>query len=110
MSPSGIELLRKTAKSISIKWTQAPTCYERAGIVVRLYNPENKTTEYKVHKDATTYDITGLSPSTSYWFQMFTKYGNDTHNEESVNPDTFPFKTNAPDTSKNYSTSIGFYT
>ncbi|CAG2209266.1 CD332 [Mytilus edulis] len=60
-SPSNITVVRRTSSSVSIKWIQAKTCYERAGIVIILYRPDNKTKEFKVHKDADTFDLTGLS-------------------------------------------------
>ncbi|CAG2246094.1 unnamed protein product [Mytilus edulis] len=60
-SPSNITVIRRTSSSVSIKWIQAKTCYERAGIVIILYRPDNKTKKFKVHKDADTFDLTGLS-------------------------------------------------
>jgi hypothetical protein len=37
----------------------------------------NNIIEFKIYKDATSFDITGLKPSSSYSFQLFTKYGTD---------------------------------
>ena len=37
----------------------------------------NITLEFKIYKDATSFDITGLHPYSSYSFQLFTKYGTD---------------------------------
>ncbi|CAC5405345.1 unnamed protein product [Mytilus coruscus] len=88
-SPSNITVVRKTSSSISIKWIQAKTCYERAGIVIILFTPDNTTKEFLVDKDATTFDLTGLSSLTSYWFLMYTKYGNDTHFVSSASPAMF---------------------
>jgi hypothetical protein len=85
--------VKTTEASVSIQWTQAPTCYDRAGIAIRLYTMDNSSTEFKVHKDATTFDLTGLSPLTSYWFKLYTKYGNDTHFVMSTNPAMFSFAT-----------------
>jgi len=33
--------------------------------------------EFKIYKDATSFDITNLQPSSFYSFQLFTKYGTD---------------------------------
>jgi len=33
--------------------------------------------ELRIYKDTTSFDITGLDPSSSYSFQLFTKYGTD---------------------------------
>ncbi|VDI20026.1 Hypothetical predicted protein, partial [Mytilus galloprovincialis] len=104
-SPSNITVVRKTSSSVSVKWIQAKTCYERAGIVIILYRPDNKTKEFKVHKDATTFDLTGLSSLTSYWFLMYTKYGNDTDFVSSSSPAMFAFVTRQKDESvKSFST------
>ena len=35
------------------------------------------TSEYKIYKDATLFDIIDLHPSSLYIFQLFTKYGTD---------------------------------
>jgi hypothetical protein len=37
----------------------------------------NITLELKINKDATSFDITGLQPPSSYSFQLFTKIGTD---------------------------------
>jgi hypothetical protein len=37
----------------------------------------NNASEFEIYKDATSFDITGLHPSYSYSFQLFTKYGTD---------------------------------
>ena len=37
----------------------------------------NNASEFEIYKDATSFDITGLQPSSSYSFQLFTKYGTD---------------------------------
>ncbi|CAC5368233.1 unnamed protein product [Mytilus coruscus] len=92
-SPSNITVLKTTGTSVSIQWIQAPTCYERAGISIILYRPDNSTKVFKVHKDATTFDLTGLSATTSYWFKMTTNYGNDTHYISSSVPTKFSFAT-----------------
>ncbi|XP_071145207.1 uncharacterized protein, partial [Mytilus edulis] len=92
-SPSNITVIRRTSSSVSIKWIQAKTCYEQAGIVIILYRPDNKTKKFKVHKDADTFDLTGLSSLTSYWFLMYTKYGNGTNVVNSTRPAMFSFAT-----------------
>ncbi|CAG2221734.1 unnamed protein product [Mytilus edulis] len=92
-SPSNITVLKTTDTSVSIKWIQAPTCYERAGIWIILFRPDNSTKIFKVHKEATTFDLTGLSATTSYWFKMTTYYGNDTHYVSSSVPTKFAFVT-----------------
>ncbi|VDI56408.1 Hypothetical predicted protein [Mytilus galloprovincialis] len=92
-SPSNITVLKATGTSVSIQWIQAPTCYERAGISIVLVRPDNSTKVFKVHKEATTFDLTGLSPTTSYWFNMTTNYGNDTHFVSSSVPTKFSFVT-----------------
>ncbi|CAC5367290.1 unnamed protein product [Mytilus coruscus] len=76
--PSNITILKTSDSSLGISWIQADSCYDRAGILIRLFRPDNSTRDFKVHKDATTFDLTGLSPTTHYWFKLFTKYGNDT--------------------------------
>ncbi|CAG2221016.1 Vascular endothelial growth factor receptor 1 [Mytilus edulis] len=91
--PSNITVLKTTDTSVSIKWIQAPTCYERAGIWIILFRPDNSTKIFKVHKEATTFDLTGLSATTSYWFKMTTYYGNDTHYVSSSVPTKFAFVT-----------------
>lgn len=48
---------------------------------------------FKVHKDATTFDLSGLSPETTYRFEMFTKYGNESFFVNSTNPPKFSFVT-----------------
>ena len=48
---------------------------------------------FKVHKDATTFDLTGLTPETTYRFEMFTKYGNESFFVNSTNPPKFSFVT-----------------
>ncbi|XP_052095731.1 uncharacterized protein LOC127731025 isoform X2 [Mytilus californianus] len=92
-SPSNITILKTSDTSLSISWIQAPTCYERAGILIRLFRPDNSTRDFKVHKDATTFDLTGLSPTTHYWFKLFTKYGNDTKFVMSGSPAILKFQT-----------------
>ncbi|XP_063408823.1 uncharacterized protein LOC134692303 [Mytilus trossulus] len=93
-SPSNITMVRRTASSISITWIQAKTCYERSGIVIILFTANNKTNStHPVDKDATTIDLGGLSPLTSYWFLMYTKYGNGTHVVNSTSPAMFSFAT-----------------
>ncbi|XP_063419667.1 uncharacterized protein LOC134704814 [Mytilus trossulus] len=92
-SPSNITILKTSDTSLSISWIQAPTCYDRAGILIRLFRPDNSTMDFKVHKDATTFDLTGLSPTTHYWFKLFTKYGNDTKSVMSGSPAILKFKT-----------------
>ena len=42
-----------------------------------LTSSNNITFESKIYKDATSFDITGLHPYSSYSFQLFTKYGTD---------------------------------
>ncbi|CAG2213724.1 unnamed protein product [Mytilus edulis] len=64
-SPSNITILKTSDTSLSISWIQAPTCYERAG----------------------------LSPTTHYWFKLFTKYGNDTKSVMSGSPAILKFQT-----------------
>ncbi|VDI63697.1 fibroblast growth factor receptor 3 [Mytilus galloprovincialis] len=92
-SPSNITILKTSDTSLGISWIQAPSCYDRAGILIRLFRPDNSTRDFKVHKDATTFDLTGLSPTTQYWFQLFTKYGNDTKFEMSGSPAILKFQT-----------------
>jgi len=92
-SPSNVTILKKTDTSISIKWIQAPTCYERAAIAIFLFKSDNSSIMFKVHKDATTFDLTGLSPETTYRFEMFTKYGNESFFVNSTNPPKFSFVT-----------------
>ncbi|XP_063410738.1 uncharacterized protein LOC134693760 [Mytilus trossulus] len=92
-SPSNITVVSTSSSSVSIKWIQAKTCYERAGIVIVLYRPDNTTKEYPVDKDATTFHLSGLSSVTSYWFLMYTKYGNDTTVVTSASPAKFAFST-----------------
>ncbi|CAC5371428.1 Tyrosine-protein kinase receptor Tie-1,Mast/stem cell growth factor receptor-related protein Kit,Platelet-derived growth factor receptor alpha,Vascular endothelial growth factor receptor 2,Mast/stem cell growth factor receptor kita,Vascular endothelial growth factor receptor 1,Vascular endothelial growth factor receptor 3 [Mytilus coruscus] len=97
-SPSNITVVSRTSSSVSIKWIQAKTCYERAGIVIILYTPDNKTKEFPVDKDATTFDLSGLSSLTSYRFLMYTKYGNDTIVVTSASPAKFSFVTRKKET------------
>ncbi|XP_076087536.1 uncharacterized protein LOC143057950 [Mytilus galloprovincialis] len=92
-SPSNITVVSTSSSSVSIKWIQAKTCYERAGIVIVLYRPDNTTKEYSVDKDATTFHLSELSSVTSYWFLMYTKYGNDTTVVTSASPAKFSFST-----------------
>ncbi|VDI37212.1 Hypothetical predicted protein [Mytilus galloprovincialis] len=93
-SPSNITILKTSDTSLGISWIQAPSCYERAGILIQLFQPNNSSTrDFKVHKDATTFDLTGLSPTTHYWFKLFTKYGNDTHFVMSGSPAILNFQT-----------------
>ncbi|OPL33423.1 hypothetical protein AM593_09985, partial [Mytilus galloprovincialis] len=92
-SPSNITILKTSDTSLGISWIQAPSCYERAGILIQLFQPNNSTRDFKVHKDATTFDLTGLSPTTHYWFKLFTKYGNDTHFVMSGSPAILKFQT-----------------
>lgn len=92
-SPSNITILKTSDTSLGISWIQAPSCYERAGILIQLFQPNNSTRDFKVHKDATTFDLTGLSPTTHYWFKLFTKYGNDTHFVMSGSPAILNFQT-----------------
>ncbi|CAG2221017.1 unnamed protein product [Mytilus edulis] len=92
-SPLNITVLKTTGTNVSIQWTQAPSCYERAGISIILYRPDNSTKVFKVHKEATTFDLTGLSATTSYWLTMTTNYGNDTYYVSSSVPTKFYFST-----------------
>ncbi|VDI69608.1 fibroblast growth factor receptor 3 [Mytilus galloprovincialis] len=92
-SPSNITISKTSDTSLGISWIQAPSCYDRAGILIRLFRPDNTTRDFKVHKDATTFDLTGLSPTTHYWFELFTKYGNDTNFVMSGSPAILKFQT-----------------
>ena len=92
-SPSNVTILKTTDTSVSIEWIQAPTCYERAAIAIFLFKSDNSSIVFKVHKDATTFDLTGLSPETTYRFEMFTKYGNESYFVNSTNPPKFSFVT-----------------
>jgi hypothetical protein len=92
-SPSNVTILKTTDTGVSIQWIQAPTCYERAGIAIFLFKSDNSSIMFKVHKDATTFDLTGLSPETTYRFEMFTKYGNESFFVNSTNPPKFSFVT-----------------
>jgi hypothetical protein len=60
-----------------MKWDQPKSCYIRLGIKLVLTFGNNITLEFKINKDATSFDITDLQPSSSYSFQLFTKYGTD---------------------------------
>ena len=42
-----------------------------------LTSSNNIRFESKIYKDATSFDIIGLHPSSLYSFQLFTKYGTD---------------------------------
>ncbi|CAC5366494.1 Tyrosine-protein kinase receptor Tie-1,Vascular endothelial growth factor receptor 3,Vascular endothelial growth factor receptor 1,Vascular endothelial growth factor receptor 2 [Mytilus coruscus] len=92
-SPSNITILKTSDTSLGISWIQADSCYDRAGILIRLFRTDNSTRDFKVHKDATTFDLTGLSPTTHYWFKLFTKYGNDTKFVMSGSPAILKFQT-----------------
>ena len=94
-SPSDIFTQKKTDTGISLKWSQAPTCYDRKGIIIRLFQPDNTSIDFDVYKDATTFDVKGLLPNTCYWFEMFTNYDNGTHTVASAYPAMFSFQTAA---------------
>ncbi|VDI68006.1 Hypothetical predicted protein [Mytilus galloprovincialis] len=80
-------------RTVFVRTLEAPTCHERAGIWIILFGPDNSTKSFKVHKEATTFELTGLSATTSYWFKMTTNYGNDTHYVSSSVPTKFAFVT-----------------
>jgi hypothetical protein len=57
-----------------VSWSYGSWIYNYLGN--QCLSPHN-IIEFKIYKDATSFDITGLKPSSSYSFQLFTKYGTD---------------------------------
>lgn len=97
-SDFGVENLTITSisdTSIQLKWVQPETCYGLLGIKLMLTHSHNITEEHNIFNSARTFYFANLNPSTSYTFQMFTKYGPDEDNFDMSAPVEGSFSTAA---------------
>ncbi|XP_052095770.1 uncharacterized protein LOC127731037 isoform X1 [Mytilus californianus] len=81
--------------SFQLKWVQPETCYQLLGLKLMVSDGQNRTTEHKIFKSARTVYVGNLNPSTSYTFQMFTKYGPNEDNFGMSDPVGSSFSTAA---------------
>lgn len=73
--PINITVQTKTDTGISITWSHAATCHERSKILITLVQSNGEVKEYPVHKDATSFDLTGLDPETTYSIMIYNMFG-----------------------------------
>ncbi|XP_063420410.1 uncharacterized protein LOC134705618 [Mytilus trossulus] len=93
-SPSAISVVNKTNSQIAIMWTNNPTCYKRHGFVILFYQPDNSSQTFNVDANSTLYTFDGLFPGTKYSVDVYTQYGNGTHNTMSLQPRSVTITTN----------------
>lgn len=85
-SPSAISVVNKTNSQITIMWINNPTCYIRHVFVIIFSRPDNSSQTFNVDANSTLYTFDGLSPGTKYNVDIYTQYGNGTHQTTSLQP------------------------
>ncbi|XP_052094849.1 uncharacterized protein LOC127730466 isoform X2 [Mytilus californianus] len=85
-SPSAIFVVNKTNSQITIMWTNKPTCYQRHGFIILFSKPDNSSQTLNVDANSTLYTFDGLFPGSNYSVDIYTQYGNGTHQTMSLQP------------------------
>ncbi|XP_048246416.1 uncharacterized protein LOC124142642 isoform X1 [Haliotis rufescens] len=74
LSPQGVTVTKKEAHLVTVAWKHSPSCYSRTEMWIN-YEVNGQTEMIRLHKTATSYNLVGLQPDTTYTIVVISQYG-----------------------------------
>ena len=76
--PMNLHVAEVYDKSVRLKWTVAPSCYQRTNIILNYCSSDGQTVTRNMSiKDQDWIDLASLDPETTYNLTFVTYYGNE---------------------------------
>ena len=75
--PMNLHVAAVYDKSVRLKWTVAPSCYQRTKIILKYCTSDGQTVTRKIGIKQDWCDLASLDPETSYNLTFVTYYGNE---------------------------------